>query len=334
MKEQRLLETWYGERPPGLLLSALERVYSGVAAARRRRARPDPDLEGRPIVVVGNITAGGTGKTPLVIRLCELLAAEDIPAAVVSRGHGRSGSGAVSVGANTPAEEGGDEPLLIARRCGVPVYVDADREAAARAAFEAGAAVVLSDDGLQRLTLPRCMELCVVDAVRGFGNGRQLPAGPLREPIERLDAVDWIISNGDPGLLDLPSELESRVVRMQLAPTTLRRLGASEALPADQITAAMEGRPVTAVAGLGHPERFFTTLEHLGLSGFDRKAFPDHHAYTDSDFEGIEGAIMMTAKDAVKCEKLALEDAWCLEVGARLPPEWERQWIDQLREFM
>lgn len=332
----RLQDTWYGGREPGFLLTALERVYAGVSSARRRRARPEEALEGRPVVVVGNITAGGTGKTPLVIRLCELLAARDLAAAVVSRGYGRRGSGPVNVTADTSAEEGGDEPVLIARRCRVPVFVDEDREAASLAAFGAGAAVVLSDDGLQRLSLPRTMELCVVDAARGFGNGHLLPAGPLREPVERLETVDWIICNGDPqGLFDdgtLDPAWRARTIEMRLAPTSLRRLGTTESLSADMAIEVLGGEPLTALAGMGHPERFFATLESLGLHGFDRRPFPDHHPFTREDFDGIRGPVVMTEKDAVKCEALGLDDAWCLQVGAVLPPEWERRWLDALSQ--
>ncbi len=336
LTEGRLQDTWYGDRRPGLLLRALERVYAGVSAARRQRSRPAEALAGKPIVVVGNITAGGTGKTPLVIRLCELLQSAGIAVAVVSRGYGRAGSGPVAVVPDTPTSEAGDEPVLIARARGVPVFVDEDREAAALAAFEAGARVVLSDDGLQRTRLPRMMELCVVDAQRGFGNGRLLPAGPLREPLERLHGVDWIISNGEVNATRaaVPAELAHKVVEMRLQPTTLTRLDTGEACPATEAVERLAGVPLTAVAGMGNPGRFFDTLAALGLPVVERRPLPDHHDYVVADFSDIPGAVIMTEKDAVKCATLGLENAWVLGVGARLPEEWERNWLKSIAEII
>lgn len=323
--EARLQETWYGDREPGFLLTALERVYAGVSASRRERAVPAPDLVGRPIIVVGNITVGGTGKTPLVIRLCRLLRKRGLAVAVISRGYGRRGAGPVTVTAETNPLEGGDEPVLIARRCAITVYVNEDREAAARAAFEAGAEVVIADDGLQRASLPRVMEFCVVDASRGFGNGRLLPAGPLREPLERLERVDWIVRNGAGRLPALPGALRNPVVCMGLRAGEFRRIGGDEAFDASEAKARLRG-PLTAVAGMGNPGRFFASLEALGLRDFERRVFPDHYAYRDGDFDGITGTVLMTEKDAVKCAGLGLSEAWYLTVDAELPGDWETAW--------
>jgi tetraacyldisaccharide 4'-kinase len=265
LKEERLQETWYGEREPGMLLSLLERVYGSVSARRRDKAVPAADLQHRPIIIVGNITVGGTGKTPLTLRLCELLQGAGHSVAVVSRGYGRKERAPIRVGADTAPEQGGDEPVLIARRCRVPVFVDADREAAARLAFAAGAEVVLADDGLQRASLPRAQELCVVDGRRGFGNGRLLPAGPLREPLTRLERVDWVIRNGGAGTVggkrypDLERGLRNPVVEMELAPTGFYRLKDDLWHDVDQPPESFSGG-VSAVAGMGNPERFFDTL--------------------------------------------------------------------------
>ena len=332
MKEARLLETWYGDRPPGVLLSALERVYAGVSARRRRAATPEPDLVGRPIVVVGNITVGGTGKTPLTIRLCELLKQAGLRVAVISRGYGRDGSDPVRVTHATPAALGGDEPVLVARRCAVPVYVDRNREAAARAALGEGAEVVLSDDGLQRASLPRVLELCVVDTSRGFGNGRLLPAGPLREPAERLETVDWVIANGTEPLPDLPDALRSPPVRMCLAPIAFHRLDGDATVPVEDAPGRFAAA-LAAVAGMGNPERFFRTLEGLGLAGFDEHPFPDHHAFRAEDFTTLRGTVLMTEKDAVKCADLPLNDAWALRVEARLPGDWEAEFVARVRSL-
>ena len=183
--ESSLNKTWYGTRPPGVLLTSLEKLYRYLSGAQRARALAQraADLEAKPIVVVGNLTAGGAGKTPLVIRLCELALECGLRPGVISRGHGRSAKGAVRVSASNTAAEAGDEPLMIASRLGVAVMVDVNREQAARTLFDEGVDMVISDDGLQRLSLPRVLEFCVVDEQRGFGNGRLLPAGPLREPV-------------------------------------------------------------------------------------------------------------------------------------------------------
>lgn len=338
MKEERLQETWYGDREPGMLLSVLERVYGSVAARRRDKALPAADLQGRPIIIVGNITVGGTGKTPLVIRLCELLKNEGLSVAVISRGYGRKERVPVRVEADTAPEQGGDEPVLIARRCRVPVFVDADREAAARAAFEDGAQVVLADDGLQRASLPRAQELCVVDGRRGFGNGRLLPAGPLREPLERLERVDWLIRNGasdsgDPeGLPDGVQDLRNPVQEMTLAPTGYYRLKDERWHAADDPPDVFSGG-VTAMAGMGNPDRFFATLRRLGVVVNAERAFPDHHGYQPEDFDGMEAPVVMTEKDAVKCAHFA-PDAWALRVEAKLPAAWEAQWLASVRDMI
>ncbi|MEJ2535347.1 MAG: tetraacyldisaccharide 4'-kinase [Gammaproteobacteria bacterium] len=334
MKAAQLQDEWYGGRPPGALLHALAGVYASVAAARRERARPDPALLGRPIVVVGNITVGGTGKTPLVIRLCELLAARGHHPAVISRGYGREGRDPLRVGATTPARDGGDEPVLIARRTGVPVFVDADREAAAQRAFDEGADVVVADDGLQRRTLPRAVEICVVDGARGLGNGLLLPAGPLREPPERLQDTEFVVVNGEPAP-KLGARLRDAPV-MRLEPTGFRSLDGQRRLAVDEMLEHCRGRSVTALAGIGHPERFFGTLDALRVPAAHRRPFADHHAFAPGDFEDVEGVVLMTEKDAVKCRSLweqgcpALEDAWFLQVDAVLPERWENELIERI----
>lgn len=333
MKEQKLQETWYGDREPGLLLSALERVYGSVSARRRSGATPAPDLVGRPIIVIGNITVGGTGKTPLVIRLLELLREAGLTPAVISRGYGRRERGPVRVGAHTTPAEGGDEPVLIARRCGVEVYVDANREDAARVAFADGADIVLADDGLQRASLPRIQEFCVVDARRGFGNGRLLPAGPLREPLERLERVDWLVRNGPEPLPELNVPLRHPMVSMGLEPAGFYRLRDGRRLdPGDWPSAWKDG--VTAVAGMGNPDRFFATLKHLGVPVNREVPFPDHHAFARQDFDGVNGPILMTEKDAVKCVELDLPEAWALRVGATLPADWAADWVASVQDII
>lgn len=330
--EQRLNRIWYGERRPSPVLLALEPIYRCVTAVARRvnTRRRASDLEGKAILVVGNLTAGGTGKTPLVIRLCELAAAQGLRAGVASRGYGRESRQPMWVEAATDPDKAGDEPVLIASRTGVPVRVDARRERAVRALFERGVDLVILDDGLQRAQLPRALEICVVDAARGFGNGHLLPAGPLRESTARLDQIDYVVEHGSGTTQPVPGRY-----RMRLEPGPFRSLQGEEALSA----AALRDRkrPVHAVAGIARPERFFETLAALGIEA-TRLPFPDHHRFLRTDFEGISGEaiIVMTEKDAVKCRALGLEDAWFLPVSAVLEDDLEaalvrdmRQWIRQ-----
>jgi len=319
---QRLQQIWYGGRRPGPLLRALEQVYRATYEWRSR-GQADPELEGKPIIVVGNITAGGTGKTPLVMRLTELLTAAEYRVAVVSRGYGRAGRDAVRVDESTPASVGGDEPVLIARRCGVVVHVDADREAAARRAFSEGADVVIADDGLQRVSLPRRLELCVVDGARGFGNGHLMPAGPLREPVTRLASVDAVVVNGE----GTPAGLPGHFIRMTLRPTEAVRLDNSQRIAANEMRDHDAFRNVTALAGTGNPQRFFGTLEALGLQPARCMPFDDHYQFREQDFADLKGTVLMTEKDAVKCQELKPPDTWFLKVEADLDPQWEQEFL-------
>lgn len=323
MIQARLQEIWYGDREPGPLLGALEALYRQSFERRRRResARRATDLEASPIIVVGNVTVGGTGKTPLVIRLCELLRGAGLQSGVISRGYGRSSKGQVNVTADTPVADSGDEPLLIARRCRVPVVVDTDREAAARAVLAQGVDVVVSDDGLQRWRLPRDIEICVVDAMRGFGNGRLLPAGPLREPATRAALVDHLVSNGGAPGFDAGRES----VVMQLQATGWHPVAGGQGTDLEAFRAELAGHSINAIAGIGHPQRFFDDLAKLGIRPDHQHSFDDHHDYRLEDFEHMDGVLLMTEKDAMKCATLGLDKAWFLRVDACLPQEWERQ---------
>jgi len=323
LNQAELHTIWYGDRQPGWLLSALESLYRAASWTRRRRglARVCRDLERYPIMVVGNITAGGTGKTPLVIRLCELLRSAGLKPGVVSRGYGRRSRGQVIVTADSAASAAGDEPLLIARRCAVPVVVDTDREAAVRTVVGKDVNFVIADDGLQRWRLPRDIEICVMDAGHGFGNGRLLPAGPLREPLARLESVDYLVSNGG----EPRQDTGRNAIPMRLEPRAFTAVGRDATLTTEGMGAHVRGRTLHAVAGIAFPERFFDTLANLGFRVDERHAFADHHAFGAGDFDDMEGVVVMTEKDAVKCAGLGLEDAWALPVQARLPEAWERE---------
>jgi tetraacyldisaccharide 4'-kinase len=329
-REQQMTRIWYGGEAPSPWLRALSPVYAlGNRLDRWWQTRRRPgDLGPACIVVVGNITAGGSGKTPLVIRLCRLLREAGIRAGVVSRGYGRSDSTLRQVGVDSDPAEVGDEPLLIARRAGVPVIVAADRCAAAQALLEKQVQVVVADDGLQHYRLPRDIEICVVDGERGFGNGRLLPAGPLREPLERLADVDHVVINGEQQIA-VPAG--PSIAHMQLAGNVLRSLDDDQSWRLSQFA----GCRVNAVAAIGNPGRFFELLRHARIRVVEH-AFPDHHAFRNEDFAAMapDLPILMTEKDAVKCYKLGLRNAWALPVEAALPYDWEQALLGQIRETL
>ena len=307
--ERWLAERWYGDIAPGPGLRALAGLYRLVRAGGGADA---PQRLPVPVLVAGNFTAGGTGKTPLVIAIARELSARGWRPGIVSRGYGRRGEGPVRVEVDTPVEEAGDEPKLIRERTGLPVFVDRDRVAAARAAVAAGCNLVIADDGLQHRRLARDLEIEVLDGERGYGNGLLVPAGPLRE---KPRATDFRVVNGElkPGQAqssgDVPMRLRMREAASLADDGTCRPL------------ASFAGAPVHAVAGIGNPARFFSALRAAGLRVHEH-AFPDHHEFERSDFRNIEGTVLMTEKDGVKCRALGLADAWVVPVEAELPPEF------------
>jgi tetraacyldisaccharide 4'-kinase len=300
---------WYRRHPARWLLWPLSLVYGGLAALRRHGYRRGWLRSTRlpvPVIVVGNITVGGTGKTPLVIWLVEQLRARGWRPGIVSRGYGgRSANWPREVTPESDPGEVGDEPVLLARRLACPLAVAPDRVAAAQRLLAAQAVdIIVADDGLQHYALARDLEIAVLDGRRGLGNGLLLPAGPLREPASRLREVNLVVSHGAPG----------GGWRMDLAPQALRRLEGGESRP----LAAFAGRTVHAVAGIGHPERFFDSLRAAGLTVLPH-AFPDHHRFSAEDIvfaDNIE--VIMTEKDAVKCRAFAGERHWYLAVEAVL----------------
>jgi tetraacyldisaccharide 4'-kinase len=323
--EQRLNRTWYGAEPPAWWMNLLTPVYWAASRLDRlwKSRRRCEDLAGRCIIVVGNITVGGSGKTPLVIRLCRLAAGAGLRPGVVSRGYGRNERGLRQVVAGSSPDAVGDEPVLIAHRAGVPVIVAADRCAAARALLEEGVNVVICDDGLQHYRLPRSMEICVIDGSRGFGNGRMIPAGPLRESVSRLAGVDHVVINGE--FDGLPDSVSAR--NMNFVTGMLRSLDDGMSWRLSQF----KGCTVHAVAGIGNPKRFFDLLRQSGITVLEHP-FPDHHAFRKEDFDRMQRdfPILMTEKDAVKCTRLGLKNAWFLSVDAVLPSDWERAVVDQM----
>ena len=308
-----LVSAWYGRRFWPRLLTPFAALYAWVAKRRRNRFRAGKARSWRapvPVVVVGNITVGGTGKTPLVIWLAQWLRSRGMRPGVVSRGYGGRGRYPLQVTASTPAAVGGDEAAMVARRANCPVVVDPDRPRAARRLLETGNVdVVIADDGLQHYALERDVEIAVVDGSRGFGNGLCLPAGPLREPASRLDDCDWVVANGEP-CTAVPAA--SKIVAKATAFVNMRT--GTRLVPGDFI--ACHGRSVLAVAGVGNPQRFQSTLASIGLSPLMR-TFPDHHRFGIADLEAGEGtAVVVTEKDAEKIKHLdgLRDNCWYLEI--------------------
>ncbi|EIC20603.1 tetraacyldisaccharide 4'-kinase [Thiorhodovibrio frisius] len=310
----QLQALWYGPAHPFVrLLAPLGWLYCGIAAARaalwRWRWRQPPEAEQRipaPVIVVGNLTVGGTGKTPLVLWLAQHLRERGWRPGILTRGYrGQSQGEPRQVPADGDPRDHGDEPVLLAARSGCPVMAGADRVAAAqRLVSECGCNLLLADDGLQHYRLRRNLEILLVDGRRGFGNRRCLPAGPLREPFTRARRADILLTNGG---------AEDGQPRMELRPQRALNLADSRQTRA---LAQFIGSPVAAVAGIGHPEQFFALLERQGLR-ITRLPYPDHHGFTREDcLQWPQGPVLMTEKDAVKCRAFAERRHWYLPVTA------------------
>lgn len=318
----RLLDAWYTGHPALGLLRPLEWLYRRVVQNKRARflaGEGDIYRAPVPVLVVGNVTVGGTGKTPMILWLIEHCRSHGLRVGVVSRGYGAKPPSLpwrVSVG--QPASEAGDEPLLIVQRSGVPLMIDPDRSRAVRALLDAEPLdLILCDDGMQHYRLARDLELVLIDAARGLGNRHCLPAGPLREPVERLNSVDAVLYNG------ATCDHEDGY-GFVLKPTTLVNLRSGERQPLTHFPA---GQALHAVAGIGNPQRFFNTLEGLHWRPVPH-AFADHATYSAQALTFKPGLpLIMTEKDAVKCRAFAADDWWYLAVDA-VPSTAFVSWFD------
>ena len=303
---------WYRITPLHIILFPISLVFRLVVALRREMYRngslPSNQLL-LPVIVIGNINVGGTGKTPLTLALAQQLAEHGRHPLIVSRGFGGSTKRPQYVSETSNPLQVGDEPLLMAQRNICPVWIGRDRANTARAAFQAHPQcdVLLCDDGLQHYRLQRDAEIAVIDGARRFGNGLMLPAGPLREPVSRLQEVDAVVVNGD--------DAAAGQYKMRLSGDTFYNLLDPDIkAPADHF----KGTKNHAVAGIGNPQRYFQHLEALGLS-FTPHAFPDHHPYRADELSFADcEAIIMTEKDAVKCAAFADARYWVLRVDARI----------------
>jgi tetraacyldisaccharide 4'-kinase len=299
---------WYGKSPLRWALWPVSAAYLALARLRRiayRRGWREVVEPPVPVVVVGNVSVGGTGKTPFVIWLAAQLTQRGRRVGIVTRGYG--GKGTIwprAVTADSDPAEVGDEPVLLARRTRCPVVAGPDRVACVEALLEQSRVdVVLSDDGLQHYRLGRAFEIAVVDGARGMGNGLCLPAGPLREPPSRLQEVDAIVVNGE-------GWGHAGVFRATAVVTKVYRLKDGEQRPLE----SFRSQPVHAVAGIGNPERFFELLRDAGLDVAEHPL--DDHAEISPEAVtfGEPGAVLITEKDAVKCEHLKTADVWCVVV--------------------
>jgi tetraacyldisaccharide 4'-kinase len=318
--ERALNRIWYGGAPTSILLLPLSWLYRAVMAARRifyeQGWLPSYRIS-RPVIVVGNLTVGGTGKTPFVAWLAEQLTARGLRVGILSRGYGSSSTAPRVVEPSSSWEQVGDEPLLLRQRTGCDVVVSVDRAAGAEMLVQRGADVIVSDDGLQHLRLARDLEIVVVDGARGFGNGRLLPAGPLREPSARVALANLVVINGRPehaSITRLPMSGDMQAVQMALSAGRVLPVAGARA---ERTLESFRGQRVHAVAGIGNPWRFFADLRGRGLDIVEH-AFPDHHPFTAADlaFRDAE-PVLMTEKDAVKCRAFADARLWYVPVTAR-----------------
>ncbi|MBU9841452.1 MULTISPECIES: tetraacyldisaccharide 4'-kinase [Rahnella] len=319
---------WSGKSPLYLLLLPLSWLYGLVSTLIRYSYKTGLKKSWRasvPVVVVGNLTAGGNGKTPVVIWLVETLQQHGFRVGVVSRGYGgRAEHYPLLLTEATPTTQAGDEPVLIFQRTGAPVAVSPVRSDAVKALLDGNELdVIITDDGLQHYALQRDIEIVVIDGVRRFGNGHWLPAGPMRERESRLRSVDAVITNGGTAR---PGELA-----MFLQPGKAINLVTGEQCDASAL------KNVVAIAGIGHPPRFFSTLKQLGINVQKEVAFSDHQAYTSGQLSAVKApgqVLLMTEKDAVKCRSFAQPDWWYLPVDAKIEGDQAEKLLQRIAELI
>lgn len=321
---KRIDTYWYSKSAVVLLLLPLSWIYCGLSSVRRWLYRLEILKSSSvpvPVVVVGNIMVGGTGKTPLLIELCDLLESNGLKPGVISRGYKGEFCGEMILTEDSTPEEVGDEPFIIFKRTRCPVSVGKNRVAAARLLLDKHKCdVILSDDGLQHYKMKRDCEVAIVDTNRMHGNGYCLPAGPLREPVKRLRSVDLVVYHGDAGQ-DYSFSLEFSSA-VNLLTGEIRSIE------------KFKDKKVHAIAGIGHPSRFFDQLRYNGLNVIEHP-FQDHHIFKESDLDfNDKNIILMTEKDAVKCSFYNNNNAWYIPVSARLSKNLASRFIDDIKRLV
>lgn len=325
-----LHRVWYESAPFYQILLPLSGINWLLVMLRRGLYRLGVLARHRaavPVIVVGNITAGGTGKTPVTIWLARELHERGFSPGIVSRGYGGSKSStSMRVDAASDPDVVGDEPVLIARKAGCPVVVDANRARAAQMLVEDGVTVIIADDGLQHYRLQRTYEICVIDGARGLGNRLLLPAGPLRETIDRLVEVDQVLTNGRMRECAEATAVEQNAIRFDLLAREVRRLNGSLIRPIERFA----GTTVHAVAAIGNPTRFFDMLRSHGMQVIEH-ALPDHAKLDIRKMRyGDDFEVLMTEKDAVKLEGVTSDKYWTVPVDLMIDPIIAGPWLEQI----
>jgi len=321
--QQKLQRLWEKRSIGAILLLPLSGLFCLLVWLRRYGYRKGYLSRSRvavPVIVVGNITTGGTGKTPLVIAVVNILKQAGFKPGIISRGYGgKARSWPQQVRPDADPVMVGDEPVIIARRTGCPMAVGPNRVEAINALLAHHECdIVISDDGLQHYALERDVEVVVVDGMRRFGNGWCLPAGPLREPVSRLSEVDLIVTNGTPVGDEYPMDYVGR-----------QWINVQDNSRTAEMT-KFAGQCVHAIAGVGNPQRFFNMLRDEGMEVIEH-TYPDHYAFQADDFDFEEKRpILMTEKDAVKCERLGLEDAWYVPIQANIQKKFHYHLLNVL----
>ncbi|MFC1589719.1 tetraacyldisaccharide 4'-kinase [Pseudomonadota bacterium] len=324
---KRIDAYWYSQNPVAWLLLPAAALYCLLVFIRRvffRAGIFKCYKLSAPVIIVGNITVGGTGKTPLLIALCELLKSQGYKPGVISRGYGGDFDGERLVADSDRAELIGDEPCLIHARTGCPMVVGSNRVAAAKLLLaESDCNIILSDDGLQHYRLQRDIEIAIVDNNRQFGNGFCLPSGPLREPVSRLRQVDIVVDHYS------AAKTAIREDNFTLKFSDAVSLKTNESMSLDDF----RGAAVHAVAGIGHPKRFFDQLSREGLDVIEHE-LPDHHKFTGDDLQFNDSLdVLMTEKDAVKCQGFSADTLWYVPVTAELSKSFRQKLLSKANQL-
>lgn len=322
MIERLFMLSWYGRLQWTWVFFPISCLLYCVTKQKRKRFLRAQKIKSKvPVVVVGNITVGGTGKTPLVQALVQHLKNEGYKPGIISRGYGASIQNFPHlISLDDKCELVGDEPYMLAHSLNVPVVIDPKRKRALDRVVQLGVDVVLSDDGMQHYELPRDIEICVLDGVRMLGNGQLLPVGPLRESRGRLNEVDMVALSG----------VESGGNNFDFSPVSWVNVKTGVHVPVNELNIEKDA---LAIAGIGNPLKFSKSLEKIGIIR-PLKAFPDHYAYEASDFVEIPGQVLMTQKDAVKIQSFSRENMWYLKIQAGLSESFLAEFMNKLENCL